>query len=330
MRRLGAVVLLFGALLVGATPAAEPMPPLVGYTLIHDPSVLWTLQGWVAFGTGGENTSDGGVPNVRISSDGLAWRDRGALPGAQPGWIAAELGTTPRNLWAPSISAHGGVTFLYYAGSSFGKNDSAIGLMTNEAFNPTHPTQGWVDRGLVLRSHAGDNFNAIDPFRIDSGDTAWLAFGSFWDGIRLVEIDPLSGLLKDGAEPIRIASRGGGAIEAPAILAHDGHFYLFVSFDACCRGISSTYRIMVGRADAVTGPYLDRDGRALLEGGGTEVLAGPGRFRGPGGQATFLVDGAPWLAFHYYDKAQGGTPKLQLAPLGWTDDGWPELGPLPQ
>lgn len=182
---------------------------------------------------------------------------------------------------------------------------------------------------MVLRSRAGDDFNAIDPFRIDTGGKAYLAFGSFWQGIRLVELDPETGQVAEGAVPVPIASRGGGAIEAPAILEHEGRFYLFVSFDKCCSGLASTYRIMVGRADAVKGPYLDRDGVPMLDGGGTELLATTGRYHGPGGQEVFEVAGEPWLAFHYYDRESGGLPRLQLAPIGWSADGWPELGPLP-
>lgn len=318
-------------LLLLGTPAvaAEPMPALSGNIAIHDPSIIATSSGWASFATGVERAPDEGMPRTKSSPDGITWTETGAIPGGQPDWIAEELGHTPPNLWAPSVSQHDGVTYLYYSASSFGRNDSAIGLMTNAAFDPTAPAEGWADQGIVIRSHATDNFNAIDPFRIDTGGRAWLAFGSFWDGIRMIELDPESGLRLGVAEPLTLASRGGGAIEAPAVLEHDGRFYLFVSFDACCRGITSTYRIMVGRADAVEGPYLDQDRKPLLQGGGTELLAHTGRYRGPGGQEVFMVGGAPWLAFHYYDRDQGGIPKLQLAPIGWSLDGWPELGQLP-
>jgi arabinan endo-1,5-alpha-L-arabinosidase len=313
-----------------AAIAAEPMPTLTGNTAIHDPSVIATDTGWASFATGVEGASDGGMPRTKTSPDGVAWTESGAIPGGLPAWIAKELGYTPRNIWAPSVTQHNGVTYLYYSASSFGRNDSAIGLMTNAAFDPTHPADGWTDKGMVLRSHRTDNFSAIDPFRVNTSDgKAWLAFGSFWDGIRLVELDPETGMRKDDTPPLRIASRNGGPIEAPAILEHDGKFYLFVSFDLCCRGISSTYRIMVGRADAVTGPYIDRDGKPMTEGGGTELVKTTGRYHGPGGQEVFLVKGLPWLAFHYYNADLGGVPLLLLAPIGWTADGWPELGPLP-
>jgi len=317
-------------LLVGAANAAEPMPELGGNILIHDPSIIATEAGWASFATGVEGAADGGMPRTKSSPDGVIWTETGAIPDGLSEWIKAELGTTPKNIWAPAVSVHDGVTSLYYSASSFGKNASVIGLMTNTAFDPARPAEGWVDQGLVIRAKAGDPFNAIDPFRIDVGETAWLAFGSFWDGIRMIELDPATGMGKGADKPLRLASRHGDAVEAPALLEHDGRFYLFVSFDACCRGIASTYRIMVGRADAVEGPYLDRDGKRLLDGGGTQLLATTGRFHGPGGQEVFMAGGEPWLAFHYYDLEGGGAPKLQLAPLGFGADGWPEIGPLPK
>src|SRR6185295_14638901 len=129
--------------------------------------------------------------------------------------------------------------------SSFGKNDSLIALAINPAFDVTKPAEGWEHKGIVFRSHKSDDFNAIDPFRINTGDgRAWLAFGSWWDGIRLIELDPVSGLRLGEADPVPIASRGGGAIEAPSILHRGDWYYLLASFDLCCRGAGSTYRIM--------------------------------------------------------------------------------------
>lgn len=319
------------ALVLTAGPhAAEPMPELAGNIHIHDPSIIVTPSGWASFATGVEGAPDQGMPRTKSSPDGLTWTETGAIPGGLPSWVGKELGYRPRNIWAPTVSVHDGVTYLYYSASRFGRNNSVIGVMTNPAFDATKPADGWVDQGLVFRSKSGDWLNAIDPFRIDTGDRAWLAFGSYWDGIRMIEVDPVTGLRKGEDEPLRLASRNGEAVEAAAILEHDGHFYLFVSFDACCRKLDSTYRIMVGRADAVTGPYLDRDGTPMLDGGGTELLKGTGRFIGPGGQEVFTAEGEPWLAFHYYDGEDGGTPKLQLAPLGFDAEGWPEIGLLPE
>jgi arabinan endo-1,5-alpha-L-arabinosidase len=329
MRLIVSAVLLWAAV-IAAPLAAEPMPVLGGNTAIHDPSIIATEDGWASFATGVERAADGGAIRTKTSPDGITWTETGPLPGGIPAWVKKELGFAPRNIWAPSVSRHGDTVYLYYSVSSFGRNNSVIGLMTNAAFDAARPAEGWEDKGLVFRSRRDDWLNAIDPFRIDVEDRAFLAFGSYWDGIRMIELDPVTGLRKGEGEPLRLASRNGDAIEASAVLEHEGKFYLFVSFDACCKGLDSTYRIMVGRADTVEGPYVDRDGKPMLDGGGTQLLATTGRFIGPGGQEVFDADGAPWLAFHYYDGEDGGTPKLQLAPLGWSADGWPELGALPQ
>lgn len=302
---------------------------LSGHLGIHDPSVIYVKDGYVAFSTGVERAADGGAIRIKTSDDGIKWQDRGTLGTGLPDWVAGALGQTPPNLWAPSVSLHGTMMLVYYAASTFGKNLSAIGLTTNAAFDPENPGAGWQDRGVIFKSRPGDNFNAIDPMRFDDREgRAWLAFGSWWDGIKMIELDAESGTpLVAGNAVIPLASRGSGAIEAPALLEHDGRYYLFVSFGHCCRGVASDYTIRVGRADRVAGPYLDREGRSMLAGGGTLVLESTGRHRGPGGQETFrAADGADMLAFHYYDSAAAGAPKLQIEPIGWDDAGWPMIG----
>jgi arabinan endo-1,5-alpha-L-arabinosidase len=326
-------VVSFAVLLLTAGPlhAAERQPRLVGDTRIHDPSVIEVDGKYAAFGTGEQGPERGAI-KVKTSPDGVKWTDAGAIGKGVPQWAEEALGFKPLNIWAPSISRRGGAFSLYYCLSSFGNNTSAIGLMTNTSFDPLKPGEGWQDRGLVLMSGIRDDFNAIDPFRVDTSDgRAYLVFGSFWSGIKLSELNPETGkLLSENAPLVALASRQGGAIEAPSILEHDGKFYLFVSFDQCCKGVASTYNIRVGRADRVEGPYRDRDGKEMLEGGGSLMLATTGRFIGPGGQEAAKTSRGDWLAFHYYDGDDAGAAKLQFSPLYWTADGWPELGPLPQ
>jgi arabinan endo-1,5-alpha-L-arabinosidase len=100
-----------------------------------------------------------------------------------------------------------------------------------------------------------------------------------------------------------------------------GGYYLYVSFDFCCRGASSAYRVMVGRSASPTGPFLDRGGVPMTYGGGTEVLAGHGAIHGPGHQAV-LADGAQdVLVYHYY--ADNGSSLLGINLLGYDAAGWP-------
>ena len=300
-------------LLAAPLRAAEPQPLMTGDTRIHDPSVIEIDGQFVAAGTGQQGPTHGAI-RVKTSPDGLEWKDAGLIGQGPPAWAQAALGFKPLNVWAPSISRRGRTVFLYYCLSSFGHNTSAIGLMTNASFDPKKPGEGWQDQGLVRMSRDGDDFNAIDPFRFDSSDgRAFLAFGSFWSGIKLSQLNPETGkLIRPDAPRIALAGRNGGAIEAASILERDGKFYLFVSFDQCCKGVASTYSIRVGRADAIEGPYRDKDGKAMLDGGGSLVLATTGRFIGPGGQEAVKTSKGDRLAYHYYDGDAAGAAKLQF------------------
>jgi arabinan endo-1,5-alpha-L-arabinosidase len=331
-KRMGSAFGLALALLVAAPlRAAEPQPQMAGDLQIHDPSLIEVDGRFVALGTGQQGPTHGAI-RAKTSPDGVKWTEAGVIGQGPPAWARAALGFKPSNVWAPSIRRRGKTVFLYYCLSSFGRNASAIVLMTNASFDPLKPGEGWQDQGLVLMSRDGDDFNAIDPFRIDASDgRAYLAFGSFWSGIKLTELNPETGkLLRADAPPIALASRHGGAIEAASALEHDSKFYLFVSFDQCCKGVASTYNIRVGRADRIEGPYRDQDGTAMLEGGGSLVLATKGRFIGPGGQEAVKTAEGEWLAYHYYDGDAAGASKLQFSPMFWSRDGWPELGPLPK
>ncbi|MGN6102005.1 MAG: arabinan endo-1,5-alpha-L-arabinosidase [Devosia sp.] len=334
MRFLG-ILLALSACLALSPPAgaAEPTQPVLAGDLdIHDPTMIVVDGTYVAYYTGQEGGLYRGAIRAKTSPDGVNWKNAGAIGKGIPAWVQPALGVKPPNIWAPSVSRHGDTYYLYYAVSIFGMNTSAIGLMTNAHLDPAHPGEGWVDQGLVLKTGIGDRFNAIDPFRIDTPDgRAWLSFGSYWDGIKLAELDPLSGKLLRAGEPYAsLATRFGGAIEASAILAHGGKYYLFVSYDRCCSGLTSTYRIMVGRSDAVAGPYVDDKGRPMMKGYARQVQRTSGRFIGPGGQEPFTgPDGAEMLVYHYYDGDDLGKAKLEIAPIRWTADGWPTLDPLP-
>jgi arabinan endo-1,5-alpha-L-arabinosidase len=112
------------------------------------------------------------------------------------------------------------------------------------------------------------------------------------------------------------------AIEAPYLVRHDGYFYLFTSWDLCCRGLNSTYKTMVGRSKSITGPYVDANGRELTDGGGTAVLLANSRWLGPGGASVYQDSHKQSLiVFHAYDS-KTGRPSMQLSTIDWTG-GWP-------
>lgn len=326
------MVLVLGLALTSAPAFAQMVQPtMTGDVRIHDPSVIESEGRYAAFGTGEEGRTRGAI-RMKTSPDGVHWTDAGVIGAGVPAWAQDALGFRPTSIWAPSVSRRHDTVFLYYALSTFGGNASAIGLMTNASFDIAAPALGWEDRGLVLKSDPRDDFNAIDPFRIDLSDgRAFLAYGSFWSGIKLRELNPETGkLIRDVTPTFALASRRVGVIEAASLLEHDGRFYLFVSFDQCCKGVASTYNIRVGRADRIEGPYVDREGRPMLDGGGTLLLGTTGRFIGPGGQEAVKTSKGEMLVYHYYDGNDAGAAKIELAPLRWSPDGWPALGPPPQ
>jgi arabinan endo-1,5-alpha-L-arabinosidase len=331
----------FAAALVFLHPVLCQGPralPLTGdYPLAHDPSIAKDGNTYYVFTTSGPR-EEKQLP-IRCSTDLLAWKHCGYVFDQIPAWIH-ESSPKTRNLWAPDISFFKGKYHLYYAYSSFGVNTSGIALATNETLDPNSPKYHWNDEGLVLRSAATDDFNAIDPNIVfDSKGKPWLSFGSFWSGINMRSLDAKTGKLsrKDTktyslasrARPENAAPAKPGfpadwqAIEAPFIVRHGDFYFLFVSFDLCCRGTHSNYRIMVGRSRKITGPYVDAEGKPMLEGGGTQLLVGNGRWLGPGGQSVLQQADRDYLVFHAYD-ASTGKPALQISTITW-EDGWPNV-----
>jgi len=301
---------------------------------VHDPVIIKEKDTWYLFSTGGA---------MRRSKDLHHWTLVGKVFEKLPDWATTEIPGVRGGYWAPDISFYKGVYRLYYAVSTFGKNDSAIGLATNKVLDPESPDYKWVDQGIVFRSHRGDDFNAIDPnLATDGNGGQWLDFGSFWGGIKMRRIDPETGKLATSDTTLySLASRPHdpypatlngpptkAAIEAPFIVRHDNYYYLFVSFDYCCRGPNSTYYVVIGRSATITGPYLDMHGKPMMEGGGTRLTTGTSLWRGPGHEGILLQPGGPDLmVFHAYDGTTG-KPSLQISTINW-DGGWPRVASLP-
>jgi arabinan endo-1,5-alpha-L-arabinosidase len=112
----------------------------------------------------------------------------------------------------------------------------------------------------------------------------------------------------------------GGAIEAPTITYRNGYYYLFASIDNCCKGVNSTYKIVYGRSNTITGPYVDKAGVSMMNGGGTIMDAGNDRWKGPGHQDVYQNS---IIVRHAYDAWDGGKPKLLINDLFWDSAGWP-------
>ena len=255
-----------------------------------------------------------------------------------PGWTTDSVPGFVSHVWAPDVIQWHGRWWMAYSCSTFGKNGSAIGLLSSNSLR----SNMWKDEGCIVTSREKrDEWNAIDPnFVIDDNDQPWLVWGSFWDGIQLARLDSTMHL---ATKPVTIARRyspgdtnaaenptsryaGRNAIEAPFIFRHGDYYYLFVSWDYCCRGAKSNYHVAVGRSKKVSGPYLDRNGKDMLMGGGTLFIEGDKKeWEAAGHCAAYTFDGEDIFICHGYSTTRNGAALLIQRPISWTADGWPVL-----
>ena len=314
-RMLRALLTVFATL--AAASAAEP---LAGDLFVHDPSsILKRGSTFHLFSTGM------GIA-MKTSSNRLHWARAQPVFDSPPVWTTNIVAGFRGHFWAPDVVLVRDRFHLYYSVSTFGKQRSAIGLATSPTLDANSADYRWTDHGSVIESRPGDDFNAIDPaVLLDRDGKLWMAFGSFWRGIYLVELDPRTGKRIETNSPVhRLAYSE--EIEAAALHHRGDDYYLFVNRGVCCRGTNSTYEVRVGRSKRVTGPYVDRDGNDLAERGGTLFLQTEGTDAGPGHIAVLHDGGEEFISYHVYDGKLRGRSQLRIRRLRWSADGWPIAG----
>ncbi|MCW9705900.1 arabinan endo-1,5-alpha-L-arabinosidase [Fodinibius salsisoli] len=301
---------------------------------VHDPVMVQQDDSYYLFATGR------GIA-VWSSPDMKDWKREESVFEEAPQWTLDMNPDFRNHIWAPDIAEYNGTYYLYYSVSQFGRNKSAIGVVTNETMNPNDPNYEWVDHGPVVQSVPGrDLWNAIDPnLSFDDEGTPWLSFGSYWRGIKIVQLKKNLTEITTSPQSWRtIASRhrywkldvrdagnkSSGDIEAPFIFKKNGFYYLFASWDRCCAGKESTYKVVVGRSENITGPYLDKTDKKMIHGGGTLVTKGNKKWAAVGHQAAYTFDDTDYLIFHGYDNEDDGDAKLIIREIEWTD-GWPAV-----
>lgn len=312
--------------------------------MVHDPVMAYEDSTYYVFSTGM------GIQQM-TSKDRHIW-EVSSIPVMTviPHWTNDSVPGFHNHVWAPDVIKWNNKWWLAYSCSTFGKNGSAIGLLST----PSLALSIWKDEGCIITSQEKrDNWNAIDPnFIIDEKNQPWIVWGSFWDGIQLAPLDSTMHIVA-GVRPKTIARRynlsnrdeksnlpinpnppknptsdfaGPNAIEAPFIFKHDNYYYLFVSWDYCCQGSKSNYRVAVGRSKTIDGPYVDNKGRDMRDGGGLLIIEGDKKsFDAIGHCAVYNFDNEDIFISHGYSVAHEGASILVQKTIKWSAEGWPQL-----
>jgi arabinan endo-1,5-alpha-L-arabinosidase len=303
-----------------------------------DPSVLHGADGdrhWYLYCTSDALTdaeaAQGGagihnIPQFR-STDLIHWTYAGDAFLTKPSWVSGFM-------WAPDVVFHNGHYLMYYAASdtSLPGGGSAVGVATSDS-----PTGPWTDSGSPVvpptphQNGSGAMRWEFDPEVIYANGTSYLYFGSYFGGVfaRELTADGLSSI-PSTETPIAIDNR----YEGTFIVHRDGWYYFFGSATNCCNGPLTGYAVFAARSRSPLGPFVDRDGRSILDArvGGTPVLTQNGnRWVGTGHNAVITdFDGQDWIVYHavdrndpYYAGSVGYTKRPALIdPLDW-HRGWP-------
>ncbi|MBI1225989.1 MAG: family 43 glycosylhydrolase [Bacteroidetes bacterium] len=305
---------------------------------VHDPSYLvendftWCYNTDVAFG----NDIKPGI-QIRRSKNLVEWEFVGwafpGLPSKGANFIRQNGGEPFNSLWAPYIMKVGSEYRLYYSLSSPTPRLSVIGLATS--YTPKGP---FIEKGLVVTSLADGTVqtNAIDPTVITAQDgSSWMYYGSAWDGIYRLELDPATGLAKlNNDKGVRVAQRaftGGtvnGNIEGAEIIYNPEFqkYYLFISYD----WLQTKYNVRVGRSDNANGPFFDiNDNNMNEEKEDQPMILAPYRFQGHGGwqgvahPGVFEKDGDFYIGHQGRPGVNSYYMVMHTRQLFWTEDGWP-------
>ncbi|TKX24749.1 glycosyl hydrolases family 43 protein [Elsinoe australis] len=322
MQFLNSVLLVVPALVALVQGYAMPMACSGICTNTHDPSLIRRSSDgkYFRFATGGR------MPVFTAPALNGPWSQAGTVLQAN-----AKVSGQNSDMWAPDVSQVGDTYYLIYSASSFGGQNSNLGLATSKTMEPG----SWTDLGSIFSSKTGDRYNAIDGQLMNLNGGYVVNFGSFWQDLFQFNIDLTRPTLgKDGTTQLVYQPAGEHAIEAAYMVKRDNTFYLFFSAGKCCGldknrpAAGQEYSIRVCASSNYKGGFKDKNGVDCLKGGGTIVLPSHDNIYAPGGQGVYLDPKQGWLLYyHYIDTKVGyadGQKKLGINKLNWSG-GWPSV-----
>ena len=285
-------------------------------------------------------STDLGKPGIHIrkSPDLIHWDYLGTgfekgVPEEANKWSQAQ------GLWAPDIIKVGDEYRIYYSASTFGSQQSCIGLAVAK-----HPEGPFEHTGLVIKTTNEAPVNAIDANLVVDHKTGeqYMVYGSFWGGIRIIKLDSTTGLTAEDGFGIPLATRPREMVDTAVEGAYirynkqTGYYYLFVSYGS----LASDYHVRVGRSKCITGPYVDYHNVEMTTINdkpndiGLKITSGYKFGDSEGwyalGHKSVLNDEGNWyLVHHTRPEIAPKWPYLQVRKMVWTEDGWPLVCPCP-
>lgn len=301
----------------------DTINPLQGDIRVHDPVMIKQGKTYYVFSTGR------GI-SVKTSPDKIHWSRAGNVfkTGNLPAWHKQEIPDQDGSLWAPDIHFYKGKYYLYYSVSAWMNFNSGIGLATNTTLDTTDPKYAWKDEGLIINyRNGGTGVNVIDPqaFR-DKDGKLWLVYGSYKAGLRLTELNAVTGkLLSEDSTTRTVLTTSLG--EGEFIIKGPKYYYLFASRGICCKGMQSNYQMVMGRSSTIKGPYLNKEGQSWVDNKYSLFLAGDSTEPGRGHNGFFTEGDTTFIVYHAYTRAANGQSLLNIKPLYMDAEGWPTIKP---
>lgn len=263
------------------------------------------------------STERGGKVSIRYSTDLINWKHYSDIFTKENRPNFVEKG----GIWAPDINYIDGRFYLFYSMSTWG-GEWAAGIGVASADNLMGP---WTDQGKLFISTEIEVQNSIDPCYFQDKGRHYLFWGSF-RGIHAIELDIKDGkvALKEGSQKQQVA---GTAYEGVMIHKHKGYYYMFASTGSCCSGLKSTYTTVVGRSKKLMGPYVDKEGKPMLENNHEILISNGNGFKGTGHNSEIIKDkkGQDWIFYHAYWERTPSKGRLLLADKLVWEKGWPRV-----
>ena len=294
-------------------------------------------------------------------ADSILYQALASDPITDP-WQALNDNTYDQDLAVGIVNIPGGQRLIF---DCFYSDDAPIGepwesLITVRPVGGAPLSYTWGPREVTLYNERQNTGNPDDqfPWVIDAhafwdadAERLWMSWGGH--DLYITELDPATGLpVDDNGNPISqnistldpnviddplhtmiIQEQPEGSLddpwrrstyqEGPAIYKHGGFYYYFATYG----NLVYDYTIRVGRSTSPRGPYLDREGNNLINGGGTFVLGDDTEQLVPGHPHIWEESGVFYMGYDYRttrDPSADERDFMGIRRLHWVD-GWPTI-----